>query len=117
MLSTAITADLVKKLNDQTDIPFINEAQEGAAIQWLVDRVTPVIPNWVVAFMASAVDGLTVDELKVHKGIAVAQVNKLVDLPGTPEFIEEKLIRFVIDGVFDWALKGNVAPKGALYHE
>ncbi len=114
MLSTAVTADLVKKLNEQTDIPFLDEAREGAAIQWLVDKVTPAIPAWVVAFMASAVDGLTADELKVHKDIAVAEINKFVDLPGTPEFVEERLIRFVIDGVFDWALKGNAAPKGIL---
>ncbi len=114
MLSTAITADLVKKLNDQTDIPFFNESQEGAAIQWLVDRVTPLVPDWIVAFMASAVDGLSVEELKVHKEIAIAQLNKLVDLPGTPEFVEERLIRFVVNGLFDFSLKGNAAPKGVL---
>jgi hypothetical protein len=114
MLSTAITADLVKKLNDQTDIPFLNEAQEGAVIQWLVDRVTPLVPPWIVAFMASAADGLTPEELKTHKEIAVAELNKLIDLPGTPEFVEERLIRFVVNGLFDFSLKGNAAPKGIL---
>jgi hypothetical protein len=102
--------DLVKKLNDQLDIPFVNEAKEGAALYWLVERVSQKVPYWVLGFMDSAADGLTRDEVAKHEDIIVDEINKVLDLPGTPEFIEEKLIRFVVKAILEYALVGMKAP-------
>lgn len=113
MLSNVIVKDIVRRLNEQTDIPFVNEAMEGDALLWLVERVNSAVPNWVLQFMVSAADGLTEEELKVHEDVIVAEINRIVDLPGTPEFIEEKLIRFVTHAILEYARLGFMAPEGA----
>jgi hypothetical protein len=110
MLTSVVVNDLVKKLNDQLDIPFVNEAKEGAALYWLVERVSQKVPYWVLGFMDSAADGLTRDEVAKHEDIIVDEINKVLDLPGTPEFIEEKLIRFVVKAILEYALVGMKAP-------
>lgn len=110
MLTEAVVNDLVNKLNAQVDIPFVGEATEAAAIKWLVERVTRHIPEWVVELMASAADGLDMADMKTHEAIIVEQINKLVDIPGTPEFIEAKLIQFIVHGMLEYALSGNAAP-------
>jgi hypothetical protein len=110
MLTSIVVNDLVKKLNDQLDIPFVNEAKEGAALYWLVERVSQKVPYWVLGFMDSAADGLTRDEVAKHEDIIVDEINKVLDLPGTPEFIEEKLIRFVVKAILEYALVGMKAP-------
>lgn len=110
MLTSVVVDDLVKKLNAQLDIPFVNEAKEGAALYWLVERVSAKVPNWVLAFMDSAADGLTRDEVAKHEDVIVDEINKVLDLPGTPEFIEDKLIRFVVKAILEYAVKGFAAP-------
>jgi len=110
MLTSVVVDDLVKKLNDQFDVPFVNEAREGAALYWLVERVADKVPNWVLAFMSSAADGLTRDEVAKHEDVIVAEINKVLDLPGTPEFIEEKLIRFVVKAILEYAVVGFAVP-------
>ena len=109
-MTSVVVDDLVKKLNAQLDIPFVNEAKEGAALYWLVDRVAAKVPNWVLAFMDSAADGLTLDEVSKHEDVIVDEINKVLDLPGTPEFIEDKLIRFVVKAILEYAVKGFAAP-------
>jgi hypothetical protein len=110
MLTSVVVDDLVKKLNDQLDVPFVNEAREGAALYWLVERVSEKVPNWVLAFMSSAADGLTRDEVAKHEGVIVDEINKVLDLPGTPEFVEDKLIRFVVKAILEYALVGSKVP-------
>jgi hypothetical protein len=110
MLTSVVVKDLVEKLNRQFDVPFANEAQEGAALYWLVDRVSQHVPNWVLAFVDSAADGLTLDEVSKHESVIVNEINKVLDLPGTPEFVEERLIRFVVKAVLQYALVGMKAP-------
>lgn len=110
MLTSVVVDDLVKKLNAQLDIPFVNEAREGAALYWLVERVADKVPNWVLAFMSSAADGLTREEVAKHEDVIVNEINKVLDLPGTPEFIEDKLIRFVVKAILEYAVKGFAAP-------
>jgi hypothetical protein len=111
MLTSVVVNDLVKKLNDQLDIPFVNEAKEGAALYWLVERVSQKVPYWVLGFMDSAADGLTLDEVGKHENVIVDEINKILDLPGTPEFIEDRLIRFVVKAILEYAVKGFEAPK------
>lgn len=109
-MTSVVVDDLVKKLNDQVDVPFVNEAKEGAALYWLVERVSDKVPNWVLAFMGSAADGLTREEVAKHEDVIVDEINKVLDLPGTPEFIEDKLIRFVVKAILEYAVTGFAAP-------
>ena len=102
--------DLIQKLNAEVNIPFVSEAREEGIIRWLVEKIQPHIPEWVLALMASAADGLTMEELKPHEDVIVAEINKLVDLPATPEVIEERLIRFVVRGLLEYACSGNAMP-------
>lgn len=110
-MTSVVVNDLVNKLNDQLDVPFVNEAREGAALYWLVERVSTKVPYWVLGFMDSAADGLTYEEVGKHEDVIVAEINKVLDLPGTPEFIEDKLIRFVVKAILEYAVKGFEAPK------
>lgn len=111
MLASSVVTDLITKLNDQIDVPFVSEAKERSVIEWLVAKITPQIPEWILAFMATAADGLTMEEVQQHESVIVAEINKVVDLPGTPEFIEEKLIAFIVHVILEYALHGNAAPS------
>ena len=112
MLVTALVVeDIVKKLNTEFDLPFLSEQREEAILTWLVESVTPHVPHWVLAFMASAADGLTREELATHRDVIIVEVNKKLDLPGTPDFVEERLIAFVVDAILEYAVKGFTAPK------
>jgi hypothetical protein len=110
MLSSTVVTDLINKLNDQVDVPFVSEDKERIAIEWLVGKIAPHVPEWLLAFMATAADGITVDEVRQHEEVIVAEINKIIDLPGVPEFVEAKLIGFVVHGLLDYALKGNAIP-------
>jgi hypothetical protein len=111
MLSQAVIDDVVKKLNDATDIPFVGEPREAKWIATLVGLIDQHLPPWVVQFMASAADGLTDDELKVHENVIVADLCKRINLSKLlPDFIEEKLIRYAVQGVLAYAKVGNEKP-------
>lgn len=110
MLNEAVVEELVKKLNQELNVPFITEAQEERVIRWLVGLVAPKVPVWVLAFMSSVATGTTVEELKEHEDVIVAEVNKLVDVPWTPENIEAALIRPIVHAILEYALVGNKMP-------
>jgi hypothetical protein len=110
MLKESVVTDLIDKLNAEVNVPFVSEAKERSVIEWLVGKITPHIPEWMLAFMSTAADGITVDEVMQHEAVIVAELNKLVDLPGTPEFVEEKLIQFVVHAILEYSLKGNAIP-------
>ena len=114
MLSQAVIDDVVRKLNDATDVPFVSEATEGKIIAKLVGLVGEHLPPWVIQFMASAADGLTAEELKVHEDVIVADLCKRVNISRIlPDFVEERLIRYVVQAILQYAQAGFTAP-GAL---
>lgn len=110
MLTTSVVNDLIDKLNAEINVPFASEAKERSVIEWLVGKITPHIPEWVLAFMTSAADGISAEEVKQHEVVIIEEINKLVDIPGTPEFIEAKLIEFVVHALLEYALHGKSAP-------
>jgi hypothetical protein len=111
MLSRAVVDDVVAKLNDSFDIPFISEATEAKAIEKLVVLVSEHLPPWVIQFMASAADGLTEDEVRIHENVIVADLVKRINLSKLlPEFVEAKLIRYVVHTVLEYAREGFAAP-------
>ena len=112
MLTSAVVNDVVKKLNDATNIPLVSEDVEGQWIEKLVLLINDHLPAWVVQFMASAADGLTAEELKVHQDVIVADLCKRINMSKLlPDFIEAKLIRYVVNAVLEYARAGFAAPE------
>ncbi len=110
LTSQGVIDDLVKKMNDEFNLPLVPESAEEFGIRWIVEKVAPLMPEWALVAMATLADGVTKDELKKLADVLVDELNKLIDLPGTPEVIEGKLISFVVNGLLDYALEGNKIP-------
>lgn len=111
VFSTAAVDQLVLVLNEQLDLPFVPENQEARVIRWAVNLVIPKIPEWVLPFLVSAADGLTPEDIALHEDNIVREVNRLVDVPWTPESMEEMLIRPVVHAILQYALQGNALPE------
>ena len=111
---TQLTIEAVANaLNANLDLPFIPESGEQYYCNWIAAKIVPVIPEWVATFIVSAADGLTEAELQHHENSLTAELNKLIDLPWAPEFIEEQLIRPVVKLILGYAVKGNELPTPA----
>lgn len=112
MLTSAVVNDVVKKLNDATNVPFVGEETEGFWITKLVYLIDDHLPPWVAQFMASAADGLTTEELKVHEDVIVTDLCKRINMSKLlPDFVEAKLIRYVVNAVLEYARVGFAAPE------
>lgn len=113
LTSQGVVDDLVRKLNAELDVPFVPESAEEKAIKWIVEKVAPHVPEWALVAMATTADGVTKEELTTLSAVLIAEINKLVDLPGIPEMVEEKMIGFVVNGLVEYALEGNKIPVAA----
>lgn len=111
MLNQKVIDELVAKINFELDVPFVPEGQEERVIRWAVGLVSPHIPVWVLGFMSSLSDGLTMDELELHLEEIVRQVNGFLDIPWVPETIEASLIRPVVRHLLEYALAGAKMPE------
>ena len=109
--SKPVVDDLVQKLNQSLDIPIVPESVEEQGIRWLVEKCTPHIPEWAIAAMATVADGVTMDELKPLSEVLTTEINKALDIPGAPEFVEEKLIGLFVNGLLEYELNGHSLPK------
>lgn len=108
--SDAFIDSLVRELNEEFDIPFLTEGQEERIVRWAVRMVAPHIPHWVLHFMLSAANGLTMEELTFHEETIVREVNLLLDIPWVPEEIEPMLIRPVVRQLLSYAVEGKALP-------
>jgi hypothetical protein len=61
--------------------------------------------------MATVADGVTMKELETLAEVLTTEINKALDIPGAPEFIEEKLIGLFVNGILEYALQGNALPQ------
>jgi hypothetical protein len=111
MLTSAVVNDVVNKLNEEFNLPLISEETEGAWIEKLVVLIDSHLPPWVAQFMASAADGLTAEELKVHEDVIVTDLCKRINMSRLlPDFVEAKLIRYAVNAVLEYARVGFMAP-------
>lgn len=111
MLTSAVVNDVVDKLNEEFNLPFVDESTEGFWITKLVYLIDDHLPPWISQFMASAADGLTVEELKVHEDVIVTDLCKRINMSKLlPDFVEAKLIRYVVNAVLEYARVGFMAP-------
>lgn len=97
---------LVASINLQIDLPFIDEAQEAAAIAWVVERVAPLIPESIRQFVLDAADGVSEEELGRLEDVLVNVLNNYIDMPWIPESVEAQLLRPVVQAVLSNAKAG-----------
>ena len=106
MTDQALRDALVARINLSLDLPFIGEDTERVAIEWVVDKVVPLIPESIRQFVLDAADGVSDDELKRLEDVLVNVLNTYIDIPWMPESIEAQLIRPVVQSVLDVARPG-----------
>lgn len=94
---------MVEGINIHLDIPFISEAGEKRAIEWVVDKVYPFIPDHVLRALYDALDGLSDEEIANIENDLVTLVNSKIDVPMLPEVIEEQLLRPVVKALLAYA--------------
>lgn len=92
---------ILDKINDELDLPFVSEEREGEAIEFLVGRVIDFIPVDLLPLVFDALDGLTRDELALHKDAIVDSVNSRIDIPYVWESVEADVIGMVVDAVLN----------------
>lgn len=110
LASQAVIDDLVKKLNEETDVPLLSEGTEEKIIRRAVTLVAPHVPDYVLQLTADVLDGLSDDEVVKYREIIIRETNEWFDLPKVPEFVEAQIIGFVVDGILSYARKGSKKP-------
>jgi len=110
MLTKESVDALVIKLNAELNLPFATEGQEARIIRWAVNLVSVVLPEWVVPFLESAVDGLSPLDILQHEETLVTELNKLIDIPYIPEVMETAVIRPVVHAILEYALIDKQLP-------
>lgn len=98
---------MIKKVNEELDLPFVPEGLEEKGIRWVVDKIFPAIPDWALPLLYDSLDGVDETELGSLEDSLVKVVNEKVDLPYVPESLEETLIRPVINALLSFAVKGK----------
>ncbi|MCP4510880.1 MAG: hypothetical protein GY826_31300 [Fuerstiella sp.] len=109
MTNPEFAGALSERINLQLDLPWLNEAQEGAAIRWCIDQVAHLIPDSIKSFILDASDGLSSEELKRLEDTLVAYLNEKIDIPWMPESVEEQLLRPIVQAILDLAKQGMSA--------
>lgn len=99
--------DMIKRINEELDIPFVSEGMEVIAISWVVDRIYPAIPDWALPILYNSLDGINDEELKNLEHVLVREVNKRLDIPYVPESLEAQLIGPAIGALLSFAVKGK----------
>lgn len=97
---------MVDGINLELDVPFITEGGERRAIAWVIDRVYPIIPDYVLRVLYDALDGLDDAEITALENQLVTLANEKIDLPMVPEIFEEQLLRPVIKSMLQYAKTG-----------
>ena len=106
-MSVQLSAALVQKLNLELDVPFLDEVQEAAAIQWVVQNMAGLLPESLLNFILDASDGLDEVELNRHLDVFVGFLNSKVDIPWMSEGMEAQLLRPVVRAILDMAKVGD----------
>ena len=92
---------ILDKINDELDLPFVSEEKEGEAIEFLVGKVIDFVPVNLLPLVFDALDGLTRDELALHKAAIVDSVNSRIDIPYGWEAVEADVIGMGVDAVLN----------------
>lgn len=90
---------IIQRINDELDLPFVSEEKEGEAIEFLVGKVIDFIPVDLLPLVFDALDGLTQDELELHRENIVDAINSRIDIPYVWESVEADVIGMVVDAV------------------
>ena len=107
MNNIQLKAAIIDRLNEQCDLPFLDEAQEGALLSTLVTHALNLIPVSLLPLMLDSTDGLTILEFEKHRGEVVDYINNIVDIPYVVESVEARFISTAITAMLIPLLKGE----------
>lgn len=100
MLSDEEILIIASKLNEEIDIPFIKEGTEKTILVKIVKKIDRFlyqnIPNELYGLVKVTNDGISDDEATQLKLVLANRLNKKIDIPYLPEFLEQKVFEFAI---------------------
>jgi hypothetical protein len=89
-----IFENILEDLKEQIELLKTIDSWNLEAVKLVWDIILGIIER--IEFYSEELETMTSED---KKDMAVKLVNKLVDIPYIPEFLEEKLFDFVIDGL------------------
>jgi len=100
MLSMEEVEVIASKLNEKVDIPFIKEGTEQTILVKtvkLIDRtIYQNLPNELYGLVKNSTDGISDDDAEELGKVLASRINKKIDIPYIPEWIEEEIIKIVL---------------------
>ncbi|MFC1748295.1 hypothetical protein ACFL2V_05760 [Pseudomonadota bacterium] len=110
MLSDAEVEILATKLNEKIDIPFIREGTEQTILVKIVRKVDRILyqklPNELYELVKNVSDGISDADAEELKNVLGSRLNKNIDIPYIPEWVEKKIFETLIDLVVN-AMRRN----------
>jgi hypothetical protein len=106
MAKSNLVVALASAINLKYDFPFINEAQEQSAIEWILGYVVSYLPPDMEQILLDATDGLTDEEIARHASIFTKLITDRVDIPWVPESMEVRVIRPVVEEALSFLRAG-----------
>lgn len=110
MLSDEEVEVLASKLNEKIDLPFIAEGTEQTIFVKTVrifDRLLyQTIPNELYGLIKDATDGISDKDAEELKLVLGSRLNKALEIPYVPEWVEQKVLEILIGLIVD-AMRKN----------
>ena len=100
MLTNEEILIIASKLNEKIDIPFIKEGTEETILVKTVKKIDRILyqslPNEIYGLVKITNDGISDNEAKQLKLVLASRLNKKIDIPYIPEFLEQKIFEHTI---------------------
>ena len=100
MLSDEEIEILATKLNEKIDIPFIKEGTEQTILVKIVKKVDRILyknlPNELYELVKNVSDGISDSDAEQLKLVLGTRLNRELDIPYIPEWIEQKIFEILI---------------------
>jgi hypothetical protein len=110
MLSAEEVEVLASKLNKKIDLPFITEGTEQVIFVKTVkvfDRLLyQNIPNELYGLIKNTSDGISDKDAEELKLVLGSRLNKSLEIPYVPEWVEQQVFEILIGLVVDAMKKG-----------
>lgn len=100
MLSDEEVEMIASKLNSRINIPFIPESVEQIVFVKTVRLIDSVLyanlPNELYGLIKETTDGISEQEAAELKQVLGARLNKSIDIPYIPEWIEQQIFEMMV---------------------
>lgn len=111
MLTPEEVAKIATELNKKVDIPFIKEDTEHTMICKIVKKIDRILykslPNEIYGLVKHSNDGITKEDADRLERVLATRLNKSLDLPYLPEWVEQQIFETVIGLLVHAMLQGK----------